>query len=120
MPDGLIIMKYNERKGPDIQAQYPEGKLKISNETLMHIFNLHAFTEPGLASLSVDRVNIATYYSGKETDYFIILVLNLLENPDDFEEKLVEISKEILKDLENKEFINLLPSLFKKVSKSSK
>ena len=116
MPEGLIVMKYNERKGVDIQAKYPKGELKVSKETLMHVFNLHGFEEPGIASLSINDVNISTYYSGKDTDYFIILVLNLLENPDDFEKGLTDISKEIIEHLENKEYIEMLPSLFKQIS----
>ena len=46
MPDGLLVMKYNERSGIDIKAQYPEEGLKISKETLMHIFSMHAFEAP--------------------------------------------------------------------------
>ena len=120
MPDSLIVMKYNDRKGVDIQAKYPKGDLKVSKETLMHVFNLHGFEEPGIASLSINEINITTYYSGKEKDYFIILILNILENPDDFEQVLIEISQEILNNLENKEFVEMLPSFFKKVSEYPK
>jgi hypothetical protein len=120
MPDCLIVMKYSQRKGVDIRAQYPKGKLKITKDTLMHIFNMHAFEEPGIASLSIDRINISTYYAGSKTDYFIILVLNLLENPDDFEEVLTEISLKIVDNLEENKYIEMLPELFKKLSEFPK
>ncbi|NVM35551.1 MAG: hypothetical protein HWN81_08135 [Candidatus Lokiarchaeota archaeon] len=116
MPNGIIVMKYDDRSGIDIKAKYPEEKVKISSRTLMHIFNLHEFSkEPGFASLSIDNINFLTYYSGSETDYFIILLLTILENPEDYEESLEEVSEIILKNLEKNEYLKILPSLFKKI-----
>ena len=116
MPDGLIVMKYDDRSGIDIKAKYPEGKLATSDKTLMHIFNLHEFSkDPGIASLTVDNINFVTYYSGSETDYFFILILNILENPEDYEEILKEVSQVILNNLEKKKYNEMLPSLFKRI-----
>lgn len=118
MPDGLIVMKYDERSGIDIKATYPKGKVKTSDSTLMHIFNLHEFSkEPGVASLTIEKTNFVTYYSGSETDYFFILILNILENPEDYEEILKEVSKDILQNLENNKFFGMLPILFKRIKK---
>ena len=64
----------------------------------MHIFTLHEFSkEPGIASLTIDNINFIAYYSGSETDYFCILMLNILENPEEYEEILKVISQIILK-----------------------
>ena len=116
MPDGLLVMKFDDRSGIDIKAKYPEEKVKISNRTLMHIFNLHEFSkQPGFASLTIENINFVTYYSGSETDYFFILLLTILENPEDYEENLEEVSKIILKSLEKNEYLEMLPSLFKKI-----
>ena len=116
MPDGLIVMKYDDRSGIDIKATYPEGKLKTSDRTLMHIFNLHEFSkEPGIASLTIENTNFVTYYSGSKTDYFFILILNILENPEDFEEILKEVSQNILENLEKNKFVEMLPLLFKQI-----
>lgn len=116
MPDGLIVMKYDDRSGIDIKATYPEGKLKTSDRTLMHIFNLHEFSKnPGIASLTIDNINFVTYYSGSKTDYFFILILNILENPEDFEEILKEVSQNILENLEKNKFVEMLPLLFKQI-----
>ncbi len=116
MPDGLIVMKYDERSGIDIKATYPKGKVKTSDRTLMHIFNLHEFSnEPGIASLTIEKTNFVTYYSGSETDYFFILILNILENPEDYEEILKEVSQNILENLEKNKFVKMLPLLFKRI-----
>jgi len=41
MPDGLMIMRYNDCSGIDIKFKNPEEKIRITNKTLMRIFNLH-------------------------------------------------------------------------------
>jgi len=117
MPDGLIVMKYDDRSGIDIKAKYPKGKMKASDKTLMHIFTLHEFSkEPGIASLTIDNINFITYYSGSGTDYFFILMLNILENSEEYEEILEKISQIILNNLEKKKYLKMLPSLFKQIT----
>ena len=116
MPDGLIIMKYDERSGIDIMAKYPEEKLKISNKTLMHILNLHEFSkQPGIASLTIQNINFVTYYSGSETDFFFILMLNMLEDPEDYETVLEDVSQIVLENIGKNKIIEMLPSLFKRI-----
>ncbi|MFX1571381.1 MAG: hypothetical protein ACFFB0_01420 [Promethearchaeota archaeon] len=120
MPKGLIVMKYNERSGADIKASFPQEELDISSRTLMNIFSLHEFSEEaGIVSFTVGDINIITYYTGVDLDYFIILILNILENPDDYEEVLQEISQTILKNLEKDKYIKMLPSLYKQITKHS-
>jgi len=121
VPKGLIVMKYNERSGIDIKASFPQEELDISNRTLMNIFSLHEFSkQAGIVSLAVGDINIVTYYTGVDLDYFVILILNVLENPDDYEEDLQEISQTIIKNLEEDKYIKMLPSLYKQISKHSK
>lgn len=116
LPETLIVMKYDERSGIDIKATYPEGKMKTSNNTLMHILNLHAFSkDPGIVSLTIDNINFITYYSGSVKDYFFILILNILENPEDYELILEDVSKIILKNLKEENYLEMLPSLFKQI-----
>jgi len=121
MPNGLIFMKYDERSGMEIKAKYPEKKFKITDKTLMQILNLHEFSkQAGIVSLTLENINFVTYYSGSDTDYFFILMLNILENPEDYEEILEEVSQIILKNLEKKKYLKLLPSLFNKIVDSPK
>jgi len=61
MPEGLIVMKYDDRSGIDIKVKCPEEKIKITDKTLMYIFNLHEFSkDPGIASLNVGEINFVT------------------------------------------------------------
>lgn len=116
MPEGLIVMKYNDRSGINIKVNHPKEKLNITNGTLINIFSLHEFSkQAGIASLTVGDINISTYYTGEDMDYFIILILNELENPEDYEEPLKEISQIILENLKEDKFIDMLPSLFEKI-----
>lgn len=120
MPEGLLVMKYNNKSGIAIKANYPEESMKLKESTLMHILNIHEFSkQAGIASLTIENVNIVTYYSGSDTDYFIVLKLDSLEDPDDYEEALNEISQIILKNLDDDNFIDMLPTLFKQVSRTS-
>ena len=121
MIEGFVIMKYDKRSGADIIVKYPDDKLEISDQTLMHVLNIHGFSkEAGLASLSMDKINFVSYYSGSDTDYFFILMLDNLEDPDDHEEALEEASKTILKKIESNYYIDMLPSIFKKILINSK
>lgn len=116
MSDGLIFMKYDERSGMKIKAKFPEEKLDIADKTLMHILNLHEFSkQAGIVSLTLENINFVTYYSGSDTDFFLILILNMLENPEDYEEILEDVSQTILKNLENNKYLEMLPSLFNKI-----
>jgi len=120
MPEELIVMKYNNKSGIAIKANYPEESMTLQESTLMHIFNIHEFSkQAGIASLTIENLNIVTYYSGSDTDYFIVLKLDSLEDPDDYEEALNEISQIILKNLDDDNYIDMLPTLFKQVSRTS-
>ncbi|MHA1293508.1 MAG: hypothetical protein ACTSQJ_12695 [Promethearchaeota archaeon] len=122
MPYGLIVMKWNEKCGFDIEAKYPPDKdFNISDKTLLHVLSLHAFSkEGGIANLTVEPVNIATYYSGSDIGYYIILILNILENPEDYEKELIKISHKILDHLENKKYKEFIPTLYKDIVEYSK
>ncbi|MFX1374826.1 MAG: hypothetical protein ACFFA0_03335 [Promethearchaeota archaeon] len=120
MPKGIIIMKYNNKSGIAIKACHPKDTTGLPESALMHIFNIHEFSkEAGITSITVENLNIVTSYSGSDTDYFIVLMLNLNEDPDDYEDSLDEISHKIFKNLDNDNYIDMLPSFFKKISNVS-
>ncbi len=121
MPVGLVLMKWDERIATEVLFRYPEDEdFEITNKTLLHLLNLHGFSEkPGLSSLAVKRVNLITYYSGVDKGHYVILVLNILENPDDFEEEYEAIAQIILENLEEEKYKEMVPSLFKKLEQLS-
>ena len=72
MPKGLMIMRYDNRSGISIEAKYPNEELNMADGTLMNIFSLHEFSQDdGITSMTVGEINVVTYYSGEEIDYYI-------------------------------------------------
>ncbi|MBA7474899.1 hypothetical protein ES707_10261 [subsurface metagenome] len=116
MPVGLVVMKWDERVGTEILAKYPE-EIVITDKTLMQVYSTHEYSgESGMISLMVGSLNIASYYTGPEKGYYILLLLNLDDDPDAYEGGLIDTSRTILQNLEDDAFIQLVPSLFRRVS----
>ena len=116
MPIGLVLMRWDIKVSTEILAKYPE-ELIISNETLMQIYAAHEYTgEPGMISLLVGPLNIASYYTGREKPLYIILLLNLDEDADAFEGGLSDISRVIFQNFEDNAYLDMIPFLFQRLS----
>ncbi|MFX0000533.1 MAG: hypothetical protein ACFE9Q_08840 [Candidatus Hodarchaeota archaeon] len=116
MPIGLVIMRWDIKVSTEILAKYPE-ELIISEETLMQIYAAHEYTgEPGMISLLVGPLNIASYYTGRDRPLYIILLLNLDEDADMFEGGLSDISRVIFQNFEDNAYLDMIPSLFQRLS----
>ena len=113
-----MVMQWNERSGIEILHKYPETiDRKVTKKTLLQVYNMHQFTKKaGTTSMSDDTISFASYYDGPETGYFILLILNLLDTPEDYEHKLQELSQGILKNIKNKDFIHLLSGVLRNLS----
>ena len=116
MPIGLVIMRWDIKVSTEILAKYPE-EIIITEETLMQIYAAHEYTgEPGMISLFVGPLNIASYYTGREKPLYIILLLNLDEDADIFEGGLADISRVIFQNYQNNEYLEMIPFLFQRLS----
>ncbi|MFO8018815.1 MAG: hypothetical protein R6U96_09280 [Promethearchaeia archaeon] len=116
MPVGLVLMRWDERTGSVVEAKYPE-EVKITPKTLMQVYSTHEYSqEAGMISLMVGSLNIASYYTGPEKGYYVLLLLNLDENPDGYEGGLMDIARIILANVENQAYKDMLPSLFQRLS----
>ncbi|MHA2048284.1 MAG: hypothetical protein ACW986_01590 [Promethearchaeota archaeon] len=116
MPVGLVIMRWDERAGTEVLAKYPE-EIILSDKVLMQVTSTHEYSgETGMISLSVGSLNIASYYTGREQGYYILLLLNLEDDADEFEGGLVEASRRIMQNLEDNSFLPLMPSIFQRIS----
>lgn len=116
MPVGLVVMRWDERVGTEILAKYPE-EIIVTDKTLMQVYSTHEYSgESGMISLMVGSLNIASYYTGPEKGYYILLLLNLDDDPDSYEGGLVDVSRIILQNLEDEAYISLIPSLFQRLS----
>lgn len=116
MPVGIIIMKWDDRLGTTLEATYPE-EINITDGTMMQIYSAHEYSgEAGIISLMVGPLNIISYYAGPERRYYIILLLNIDDDPDTFEGGLSDIARIVLQNVEDKAFMPMLPSLFQRIS----
>ena len=116
MPVGIVLMKWDERVGTEILAKYPE-EITVSDKTLMQVYSTHEYSgESGMISLMVGSLNIASYYTGPEKGYYILLLLNLDDDPDAYEGGLADTSRIILQNLEDEAYLQLIPSLFRRLS----
>lgn len=116
MPVGLVVMKWDERIGTEILAKYPE-EINVTDKTLMQVYSTHEYSgESGMISLMVGSLNIASYYTGPEKGYYILLLLNLDDDPDAYEGGLADASRIILQNLEDDNYLQMVPSLFRRLS----
>ena len=99
MPVGLIVMHFDNRRGNEIIAKYPE-EIQISAEEQMQIISAHEYTtESGMISLMVGSLNIASYYTGPDTAYYVLLLLGLDDDPDTYEGGLIDAAQVLLQNI---------------------
>lgn len=105
MPEGLLLLHWNDRSGVEILDQYPETiDSKISKKSLLQVYNMHQYSrEKGVAWLNLDKISFISYYSGPKSNYFVVLLLNILENPENFEKKFEQYAKILINNLNNSE-----------------
>jgi hypothetical protein len=115
-PLGLILMKWDQKKGTHILAKYPRD-VTISQKTLMQIYGTHEYTgESGTITLMVGTLNLLSYYTGPEKGYYLILILNFDDDPDYYEGAMADILRIILQNLEDESYLHLIPSLFQRLA----
>ncbi len=116
MPVGLVVMRWDERVGTEILAKHPE-EINVTDKTLMQVYSTHEYSgESGMISLMVGALNIASYYTGPEKGFYILLLLSLDDDPDSYEGGLADASRVILQNIEDESFIPMIPSLFQRIS----
>jgi len=115
MPRGMIVFAFDARVGTEIKTKYPED-LNITNEVMMRIYSTHSFEESGgFLSMIIGSLNVASYYTGPETNHYISLVLSIDEDPDSFEDAMTDAAREIMTNLANDRFKDLVPSIYARI-----
>ncbi|MFX1379877.1 MAG: DUF2341 domain-containing protein [Promethearchaeota archaeon] len=115
-PVGLVLMKWNERVGTEILAKYPEETI-ISEKTCMQIYSTHEYSgEKGTITLSVGPLNIISYYTGPEQGYYLLLILDLEDDPDLYEGGMADVLRGLIENVEDDSFKMLMPSYFQRLS----
>ncbi|MFX0000536.1 MAG: hypothetical protein ACFE9Q_08855 [Candidatus Hodarchaeota archaeon] len=116
MPVGLVVMRWNERVGTEMLAKYPE-EINVTDKTLMQVYSTHEYSEEsGMISMMVGSLNIVSYFSGPDKGLYILLLLSSDDDPESYEEGLIDISRIILQNLVDNSYISMIPSLFRRLS----
>ncbi|MHA2281741.1 MAG: LamG-like jellyroll fold domain-containing protein [Promethearchaeota archaeon] len=115
-PLGLILMKWDQRIGAELLGKYPSD-INVSEKTLMQIYGTHEYSaEKGLITLIRENLNVLSYYTGPESGYYIMLILNRDDDPDIYEGEMANIATLILQNLEDDVFLQMIPLFFRRVS----
>ncbi len=120
MPYGLVIMRWNIKSGAELVTKYPENII-IAKKVMLRVYDIHEHTsKEGITAFTDDTANIISYYSGPKIGLYIILLLTILDDPDEYEEKLAEIAKIIISSENKNQFLRFLPKLWQKISDDKK
>ncbi|MFX1288642.1 MAG: hypothetical protein ACFFFY_08815, partial [Promethearchaeota archaeon] len=115
-PIGLALMRWNERIGTEILARYPED-INLSDKSLMQIYSTHEYSaDKGFVTLMTGSVNLLSYYTGPDKGYYLLLLLELDDDPDIYENVMVDILQILLLNLQDDSYLEILPSLFQRLS----
>ncbi|TFG05305.1 MAG: hypothetical protein EU536_02285 [Promethearchaeota archaeon] len=115
MPFGILIYRFDEKAGMKVVAKHPEDIL-VDDKATMQIYTAHAFEgEKGFLTISIADLNIASYFTGMDSNYYIGLLLSIDENAEDYEDVLTDSVRIIMSNLEYRRYIQMLPEIYKKI-----
>ena len=115
MPQALIVMRWDARVGTETLAAYP-ADAELQDKTLMQIVSQHEYTgSAGFSTLMAGAINIASYYTGSDRAIYLILVLGTDEEPDTFEEGMLEAANQVVLNAETN-LEKMLPAIFQRLS----
>jgi len=116
MPVGLIAMRWDERAGSELVGKYP-AELNVTEKTLMQVYSTHEYSgETGMINMMVGSLNIASYYTGPEKSFYMLLLLSLDEDPDLYEGGMADAARIIIQAYETGNIEEMLPSIFHRLS----
>ena len=102
-------------------SSYPES-LKITNNLLTQIYGsprgVSSSLEPGFSSLTLKNNKVVSFFSGlgekhiEVENYIVALLLRRDERINNYREILNKIAANILSNIENDEYKNLIPQLY--------
>lgn len=124
MPQGILVIKWDNEIGPINEGYYPET-LKITNNLLTQVYGSHRYQslKPGFASLSLKNNKVVSFFSGVGDDYIsvenyvVALLLRRDEKPHKYREILKKIAAEILERIPSNDFEEILPDLYDELAK---
>lgn len=103
MPEGIFLMRWDPRLGPDILGMYPSEAM-ITRDELIEIFGSLLLHEEErkegfytFKTVGASRLDVVAYYSGEELNQIFGIILSPGENPEDYRGGLVRLALKIFK-----------------------
>ncbi|MHA1145401.1 MAG: hypothetical protein ACTSRW_16145, partial [Candidatus Helarchaeota archaeon] len=113
---GMAVMKWDKKYGMRVEAQYPES-LEIDDVTTKQIYTNHEFEEePGFLAISIGELNLASYYTGTETEYYVCVMLSTDELPERYEDILSDVVRQIMASIKGRRYRSFLPVYFSNIA----
>ncbi|TXT56048.1 MAG: hypothetical protein BAJATHORv1_30432 [Candidatus Thorarchaeota archaeon] len=129
MPEGLAVLKWDDELGPVVTSKTPKSlQIGLDPTTSMRVYGIATLGEteesqkPGFNSLAFDEFKLAVYYGGlnmhlKGQPSMVFLVLGPDEDPDVYKDALPEMATQIFLNLEDDEYVKMVPKLYKQISR---
>jgi hypothetical protein len=115
MPFGILVYRFDEKAGMKIAAKFPEDII-VDDKATMQIYTAHAFEgEKGFLTISIADLNIASYFTGLESNYYVGLLLSIDEDAEEYEDVLTDSVRTIMSNLEFRRYMAMLPDIYKKI-----
>lgn len=112
----MAVMKWDKKYGMRIEAQYPES-LEVEDVTTKQIYTNHEFEdEPGFLAISIGDLNLASYYTGPDSEYYVCILLSIDEHPEKYEDILSDTVRQIMSNVKGRRYKAQLPVFFKNIT----
>jgi len=103
MPEGIFLMRWDPRRGPEVLGMYPPEAV-ITRDELIEVFGSLLLREEErregfytFKTVGSARLDVVAYYSGIELNQIFGIILSPGEKPDDFRGGLVRIALKTFK-----------------------
>lgn len=124
MPTGIILLKWDNEIGPVLVQAFPES-LKVTNNILTQIYSSHRYSSlaPGFSSLTLKNNKVVSFFSGlgekyiEVENYVVALLLRRDENPANYRDILNKIAANILANIQNGKYKQIVPKLYDDLTK---
>jgi hypothetical protein len=124
MPQGILVLKWDNEIGPVLISSYPEN-LKVTNNMLTQIYSAHRYSSlaPGFSSLTLQNNKVVSFFSGlgekfvEVENYVVALLLRRDEETNKYRTILNKIAANILGNIENNKYKKLIPKLYGDLAK---
>jgi hypothetical protein len=115
MPVGMVLWCWEERLGPDVLVQYPNG-VSMDHKTLMQLYSQHLYSAiADIVSLFVGSLNLVSLWTGSTHNYFLTILLHSEENGEDYREVIIDAMDYLIPYIKKQIFEPIIGPLYNRI-----